>query len=411
MASRWPSERLERVAEVVMGQSPPGHTYNERGEGLPFYQGVRDFGERFPSRRVYCSEPTRAAEQGDILFSVRAPIGKVNRSVEHCAIGRGVAAIRGRRPQDTTFIEFALRSMAHQWVVLEGGGSVFGAAKRSDLLGLEVPWPPEPVRRTIAATLESLDDKIELNRRMADTLDEIAKTLFRTWFVEPAGRAWPSGGEGLPEGWKVERIGEHVDAVRGLSYSSANLGEPGEGLPMHNLNSISFARGYQPSGLKWFMGPHKDRNRAVAGELLVANVDVTQNLEVIGSPAIVPLRFGDDSVFSADLFRVDLKAGAPLTVRYLYMLLRDPRFHRIVVGFANGTTVNHLPSDALSVPRIVVPPRDLVDQFDKVVRPMLERRDELESESDTLREIRDTLLPPLLDGRIEVPASADGEAS
>ena len=280
-----------------------------------------------------------------------------------------------------------------------------------DLGRIVVALPAIDEQEAIAGILASLDDKIELNRRMADTLDEIAKTLFRLWFVEPVGRAWPSGGEGLPEGWKVERLGEHVDAVRGLSYSSANLGELGEGLPMHNLNSISFAHGYQPSGLKWFTGPYKERNRAAAGELLVANVDVTQNLEVIGSPAIVPSRFGVDSVFSADLFRVDPKPGTPLTVPYLYMLLRDSRLHRIVVGFANGTTVNHLSPDALSVPRIVVPPRDLVEQFDKVVRPMLERRDELESENDTLCDIRDTLLPPLLDGRIEVPTSADGEAS
>jgi hypothetical protein len=93
------------------------------------------------------------------------------------------------------------------------------------------------------------------------------------------------------------------------------------------------------------------------------------------------------------------------------MLMRDPRFHRIVAGFSNGTTVNHLPPDALSVPRIVVPPKALVAEFDSVVRPMLERRDELESESATLHEIRDALLPPLLDGCIEVPATQDEEGS
>ena len=78
---------------LTMGQSPPG-TYNERGEGLPFYQGRTDFGFRYPNRRVFCSEPTRVAEPGDTLVSVRAPVGDINMSMERCCLGRGVAPRR-----------------------------------------------------------------------------------------------------------------------------------------------------------------------------------------------------------------------------------------------------------------------------------------------------------------------------
>lgn len=430
MGSRWPEARVEDLA-VKIAMGPFGSNIKVEtfvSSGVPIISGqhLHEFrlneasGFNFITEEHANKLANSVVGRGDVVFTHAGSIGQVAYVPENSLYERYVISQRQFYMRCNTsrvipeYVTYYFRSSQgrHQLLANASSSGVPSIARPATYLrSLYIPVPPIEVQKAVARTLGALDDKIELNRRMADSLDEIAKTLFRLWFVEPAGHAWPSGGDGLPEGWKVERLGEHVDAVRGLSYSSANLGEPGEGLPMHNLNSISFARGYQPSGLKWFMGPHKDRNRAVAGELLVANVDVTQNLEVIGSPAIVPLRFGDDSVFSADLFRVDLKAGAPLTVRYLYMLLRDPRFHRIVVGFANGTTVNHLPSDALSVPRIVVPPRDLVHEFDKVVRPMLERRDELESESDTLREIRDTLLPPLLDGRIEVPASADGEAS
>lgn len=412
MGSRWQQVPFTSMAMLSRDSVRP-----EDAAGLP-YIGLEHIGEgSLQLLGAGVAEDASSLKsrfrEGDVLFGKLRPyFRKVVRAPFDGICSTDIWVVRPRPGVDRDYLFYRMASTGFlEPIVRASEGTKMPRAKWEFAAALQFPLPPLDEQERIAGVLAALDDKIELNRRMADSLDEIAKTLFRLWIVEPAGHAWPSGGEGLPEGWKVERLGEHVDAVRGLSYSSANLGEPGEGLPMHNLNSISFARGYQPSGLKWFMGPHKDRNRAVAGELLVANVDVTQNLEVIGSPAIVPLRFGDDSVFSADLFRVDLKAGAPLTVRYLYMLLRDPRFHRIVVGFANGTTVNHLPSDALSVPRIVVPPRDLVHEFDKVVRPMLERRDELESESDTLREIRDTLLPPLLDGRIEVPASADGEAS
>ena len=77
-----------------MGQSPPGNTYNEVGEGVPFYQGRTDFKFRFPTRRIYCTAPTRFANEGDTLVSVRAPVGDVNMAAERCAVGRGVAAIR-----------------------------------------------------------------------------------------------------------------------------------------------------------------------------------------------------------------------------------------------------------------------------------------------------------------------------
>ena len=177
-------EPLGEVAEIIMGQSPPGSTYNEFGDGLPFYQGVADFGERYPTRRVYCSAPTRIAKEGDVLFSVRAPIGRVNLAVEKCAIGRGLAIIRGLNPVEQTYLEFVLRAEKNLWDALESQGSVFGCAKKKDLEELSIPWPEENVRGSIAYILGTLDDKIELNRRMNETLEEMAKALFKSWFID-----------------------------------------------------------------------------------------------------------------------------------------------------------------------------------------------------------------------------------
>jgi hypothetical protein len=89
---------LGEVAEIFMGQSPPGSTYNNRGNGLPFFQGKAQFGEVFPVPDKWCSEPLRIAHKGDILVSVRAPVGPTNLAVEKCCIGRGLAAIRSATP-------------------------------------------------------------------------------------------------------------------------------------------------------------------------------------------------------------------------------------------------------------------------------------------------------------------------
>jgi len=100
--------RLDSVADIIMGQSPPGSTYNEDGDGLPFFQGVRDFNYRYPSTRVYCSAPTKIAHPGDILLSVRAPIGRVNIADRECCIGRGLSIIRAKSDLDQRYIESLL---------------------------------------------------------------------------------------------------------------------------------------------------------------------------------------------------------------------------------------------------------------------------------------------------------------
>ncbi len=219
MDSEYPTVRLGSVAQVTMGQSPPGSTYNEGGNGLPFYQGVVDFGTRYPSRRIYCSSPTRIAEPGDILFSVRAPIGRLNVAVERCCIGRGVASLRLRDIKDRVFVELVLRSMTSHWNMFEGGGSVFGSAKKEDLQSLEIVWPPTKIRHAIAHILGTLDDKIELNRQMNQTLEAIAKAIFKSWFVdfEPfrsQGMRDSILGE-IPVGWYVQKVGQVLELKYG----------------------------------------------------------------------------------------------------------------------------------------------------------------------------------------------------
>jgi len=176
--------RLADVAEIVMGQSPPGISYNELGEGVPFYQGATDFGPRYPKRRVYCTAPTRFAKAGDILLSVRAPIGRMNIANEDCAIGRGLTAIRSKEKEDQRYLEYALRKVQRHWESLEGSGSVFGNATRGDLEELAIEWPERDVRAEIAQILGAFDDKIELNRRMNETLEAMARALFKCWFVD-----------------------------------------------------------------------------------------------------------------------------------------------------------------------------------------------------------------------------------
>jgi len=109
------STKLGKVANIIMGQSPPGFSYNERGEGLPFYQGVKDFQYRFPTPRVYCTQPSRIAQAGDILISVRAPIGKSNIISQISALGCALAVILSSEIFIYIITEFAFYSFNSRW--------------------------------------------------------------------------------------------------------------------------------------------------------------------------------------------------------------------------------------------------------------------------------------------------------
>jgi len=173
----WEVKPLEEVAEVKMGQSPPGNTYNEDATGLPFYQGTADFQERYPKRRVFCDAPTRFAEPGDILLSVRAPIGRINLATERCAIGRGLAGIRATDFASQGFLEFALRRESERWRILESQGSVFGNAKKTDLINLPVLWPEQKHRHAIGGVLGALGNTAQMNGTLAAMRDTLIPGL------------------------------------------------------------------------------------------------------------------------------------------------------------------------------------------------------------------------------------------
>jgi type I restriction enzyme S subunit len=150
----WDGESWMTVAElgeVIMGQSPPGDTYSETPVGVPFHQGVRDFGARFPTSRIYCSAPTRIAEAGDILIAVRAPVGEMNVAPERIAIGRGLAALRATRP--STALQ-AIRAFESTWSAHQGTGTVFSSINGRDLRAAKVPLVDD---ETVEAALWELD--------------------------------------------------------------------------------------------------------------------------------------------------------------------------------------------------------------------------------------------------------------
>lgn len=142
-----------------MGQSPSSSTYNESGEGLPFYQGKKDYGDINPTVRIWCSVPGKVVEAGDILISVRAPVGALNIASERSCIGRGLSGIRAGKYLDQGFLYHFLRGKEIE-IASWGTGSTFASISKKHLENIEIPLPPIAEQRKIVEKLDALSEKI-----------------------------------------------------------------------------------------------------------------------------------------------------------------------------------------------------------------------------------------------------------
>jgi len=169
---------LTEYCTLNMGQSPDSKTYNTQGKGLPFYQGNADFGETNPITRVWCSAPVKVAEEGDILISVRAPIGAMNMAVERCCIGRGLAALTPIRNKcSKQFLYYALQSKVDS-LIAQGTGSTFKAISKKVLEATCIPAYSTIEQEQIAETIGHVDNTIAARRKQLALLDQLVKSRF-----------------------------------------------------------------------------------------------------------------------------------------------------------------------------------------------------------------------------------------
>ena len=172
----WKVNNLGESFNLTMGQSPPGSTYNEQGEGLPFFQGRSDFGFRYPDNRKFCTAPTRIALPGDSLVSVRAPVGDINMAWEKCCIGRGVAALR-HKSGTMSFSYYSAWKIQPALREYEQTGTVFGAINKSQFEALPVIEPDASIVNAFDSRARPLDARIRCNIAESRTLAALRDSL------------------------------------------------------------------------------------------------------------------------------------------------------------------------------------------------------------------------------------------
>lgn len=170
------SGTLSDIATITMGQSPSGSSYNEDGIGEVFYQGRAEFGFRFPTRRLFTTEPKRIAEANDVLLSVRAPVGDLNVAYERCCIGRGLGAIHSK-DGNSSFVLYTMFALRPQLDVFNGEGTVFGSINRDALNTLPIEIPSADKIADFEAIVKPMDQFIRSNYEEICRLESLRDSL------------------------------------------------------------------------------------------------------------------------------------------------------------------------------------------------------------------------------------------
>jgi type I restriction enzyme S subunit len=443
MDSGWKSVTVDEIKSprgraVAMG--PFGSNIrkeNFRPSGVPVIRGLNLNAARFfDDGFVFVSEEKAdelAASNAfpeDIVFTAQGSVGQVgiipqNAMYKRYVLSQNLMKVTcDPRKADPQFVFYFFRSRLGQHEILSRVNPTGVPCISQPLTSLKtfrVTIPPLPEQRAIAHLLGTLDDKIEVNRRMNETLEATARAIFKSWFVDydpshakmegspPFGMdaetaaLFPDAFEDSPLGkiparWRVVRLGDVVEVIRGRSYSSNQLLESGTALI--TLKSFNRGGGYRPGGLKPYTGPYKREQVAGPGELAVACTDVTQAAAVIGKPAIVP----HDSRFETLVASLDVAIVRPrsdaISIPFLYCLFRTDDFQTHIYGHTTGTTVLHLSKEAIPDYLFACPPTGLARAFRGVAAPLFDKSDLNDQETTSLASIRDALLPRLLSGEV-----------
>jgi type I restriction enzyme S subunit len=387
---------------------------------------------------VYVSEKTADSlsscclQPGDLVFPHRGNIGQVGITPDdghRYMLSTSLMKLSpDRQRANPLYLMYFFKSDTGRAALLMNTSQVGTpgiATPLKSLRSIRLPLPPLSVQEEVAATLSRLDDRITLLRETNATLEAIAQALFRSWFVDfdpvrakqqgiaPAGMdeataaMFPDRFEEselgmVPKGWRTVTLADLCTFQKGCSYKGDGLSDD-QGAYMFNLGCFNAPRVFATEKVKRYLGEFKPKHAVEAGDLIIANTDMTQERAILGRPLFVPSGVTPGFV-SHHVFKVGLVAGLADAIKYfLFFAFLQPFFRERAVGYATGTTVLALPKDALEKHQIVLPSDELIDGFAALCAPIFASIETNLQRAESLRDLRETLLPRLICGQLRLP--------
>lgn len=324
-------QALGSRASVIAGQSPEGKYYNNSGQGLPFYQGKKDFGEReLNPPTVWTSQTTKEAQAGDILMSVRAPVGPINFAREAVCIGRGLAAMRCRDGLDPDFLFYQLLGM--QADIAGKEGAVFASINKAEIEALSIVVPPLHEQRRIVAILDEAFEGIATAKANAEKNLQNARALFESRLERLFSTS---------DGPKT-RVADLCDIKHGYAFDGAHFSGSGDWQAPILLTPGNFAEDgqlqFNERNTKRYTNPDIPQGFVLdEGDLVVVMTDLSSKMKILGKPAIVDR---PQLLHNQRIGRV-VGLQARVATRYLYFFMRTAAYVHGIKRTATGTMVKH----------------------------------------------------------------------
>lgn len=335
------------------------------------------------------SRAKRLVKDGDIILSTVRPNRRsflyIKSPKENLVVSTGFAVIRPQKV-NSRFLYYVISNQSFtDYLTRHAKGSAYPAIDAETIENADFLIPSIPQQMSIADILSRYDDLIENNTRRIQIIERIAQAIYQNASASSTGKSVP--------------LGEAITIHRGKSYGSHELSET-DGISFVNLKCINRDGGFRKSGLKWFTGNYKDTQKVIAGDIVMAVTDMTQDRRIVARAARVPTLEGGFGVISMDLVKIEPKAGNDKD--YIYSLLRWSGFSDEVKNHANGANVLHLILGRITDYKIHIASTNQQKEFGKKVCPLLDLINKLELQNESLRQSRDLLLPKLVTGEIKV---------
>jgi restriction endonuclease S subunit len=390
MRDGWIVASLEDVADVIMGQSPDGKTYNQDGIGLPFMQGSAEFGEHYPRPDKWCSEPKKIAEPGDLLLSVRAPVGDTNFANQRIAVGRGLSVIRSNSSSITEFIRLIIQENVSEMIASSGTG-MFASITGKNLKAFEVNLPPLPEQKRIVDLISSVDTYIESLQHQLKT-SKVSRNAVLQELLTTGSHDWTET--------------NLVDLCRQGIFTDGDWVESKDQDPQGDFRLLQLADigdGVFLNKSDRWMNQEQFR-RLSCTELKINDVLIARMPDPIGRACLFP----DNLPTCATVVDVAIvRTQNEVFQKFLVLLINSADFRAEAFSLLTGTTRQRISKGNLGKIPFKMPPENLQLEIVEIVSTMDKVTAQTEAAINKATHLRAGLLSDLLSGEHQIPSSYD----
>lgn len=366
--------RLDEICSLNMGQSPDSSSYNEIGDGLPFFQGNADFGVLHPNVRIWCNAPTKIAHPGDILISVRAPIGALNIADRECCIGRGLAALTVDETLcNSGYLWYAIANKVDE-LNAKGTGSTFKAISKNVLGETEVALPSLDRQQRIASTLDKLSNLISLRKQQLAKLDELVKARFVEMF----------GAETDFEKWPCCTIGEVADVCVGVVIKPTQY-YTSKGVPAFRSLNIGEM---QVNDNNWVFFTEEGHQKNQKSIIRKDDVLVVRS----GAPGIACVATEKYNGYNAVDIIIAHPDNAKINSIFLAMFTNLPHGMNQIKGKTGGAAQQHFNVSGYKSLKLILPPLNCQNEFASFVEQTSRQKLTIQQSLDKLEVLKKSLM-------------------